>query len=483
MGSAYQELERRGVALMGWADPFMPDRSLPDFIEQAWLDAVRQDAAPHYTAPIGDAELKQAIAKKLQAQNGLTVDPERNILITPGSDSGLYFAILPFVHPGDEVLIPCPSYPNNFLDVRIMGGTPVPVQLRPETGYQLDLAAMEAAVTPRTRMVVLTHPNNPTTTVYDRASLEGLADFVIRHDLVLVVDQAFEDFTFGNEMISPAALPGMFERTVTVFSFSKGMGLSGLRVGYIVCDDRIMDAMYANAVAVIGATSTSAQRAMLAALARPDFMRQFADAYDRRRKRAFEVLNSIPGVSMQMPQSGFLCWVDVSALGSSADVAAYLLEQAGGLGERRRQLWSRRRGAPAHRAGRLPRRRKGVRRAGPHPRRPDPAGRQPALTPHRPPSGRRKEQALSAALQTLHPKKRKTAAENALRGGFAYRRNVVSVPAALSRTSRKGRRGMRCRRSAFRPAKKCGTNGSKARTAHGRLQFRLCKAIVAGKSG
>ena len=81
---------------------------------------------------------------------------------------------------------------------------------------------------------------------------KGLADFVIRHDLVLVVDQAFEDFTFGNEMLSPAALPGMFERTVTVFSFSKGMGLSGLRVGYIVCDDRIMDAMYANAVAVIG---------------------------------------------------------------------------------------------------------------------------------------------------------------------------------------------------------------------------------------
>lgn len=111
------------------------------------------------------------------------------------------------MHPGDEVLIPCPSYPNNFLDVRIMGGTPVPVQLRPETGYQLDLAAMEAAVTPRTRMVVLTHPNNPTTTVYDRASLEGLADFVIRHDLVLVVDQAFEDFTFGNEMISPPPCP------------------------------------------------------------------------------------------------------------------------------------------------------------------------------------------------------------------------------------------------------------------------------------
>lgn len=329
VGGSYQELERRGIALMGWADPFMPDRSMPDFVEKAWLDAVREDSAPHYTAPIGNPDLKVALARKLKTQNGLTVDPQRNILITPGSDSGLYFAVLPFVKPGDEVLIPSPSYPNNFLDVEIMGGRPVAVELKAETGYQLDLEAMERLVTPRTKMVLLTHPNNPTTTVYDRDSLEGLADFVIRHDLVLVVDQAFEDFTFGNEMLTPAALPGMFERTVTVFSFSKGMGLSGLRVGYIVCDDKIMDKLYANAVAVIGATSTSAQKAVLAAMEHPEFMEQFAHAYDNRRKMAFELLNQVPGVSVQMPQSGFLCWVDVSALGDSGEITAWLLEHAG----------------------------------------------------------------------------------------------------------------------------------------------------------
>lgn len=113
-------------------------------------------------------------------------------------------------------------------------------------------------MTERTKMVVLTHPNNPTTTVYNRESLEGLARFVIRHDLILVCDQAFEDFCFENEMITPASLPGMFERTISVFSFSKGMGLSGYRVGYIVCDDVVMDSMFANAVSVLGATSTVA---------------------------------------------------------------------------------------------------------------------------------------------------------------------------------------------------------------------------------
>lgn len=328
VGSSYQEMEKQGIALMGWADPFMPDKSLPGHVEEAYIEAIRHESAPHYTAPIGSRVLKVKLAEKLARQNGLTVDPDRNILITPGSDSGLYFAILPFVHEGDEVLIPCPSYPNNFLDVEIMGGKAVPVKLRAEDGYQLDLRQMEAKVTDKTRMVILTHPNNPTTTVYNRESLEGLRDLCVKHDLILVCDQAFEDFTYGNEMITPAALDGMFQRTVTVFSFSKGMGLSGLRVGYIVCPDTIMDAMFANAVGVIGATSTSAQKAVLAALEDPSFMAEFEAAFDCRRRKAWEILNSVEGVHCDLPQSGFLCWVDVSSLGASSDIVPYLVKEA-----------------------------------------------------------------------------------------------------------------------------------------------------------
>ena len=251
-----------------------------------------------------------------------------NILITPGSDSGLYFAILPFVGQGDEVLIPSPSYPNNFLDVKIMGGVPVAVELDAADGYQLSRAQLEAKYTARTRMVLLTHPNNPTTTIYNRASLQALADFVQEHDLILVVDQAFEDYTFGAECLTPAALPGMFERTVTVFSFSKGMGLSGMRVGYIVCSDQIMDSMYANAVGVIGATSTSGQKAALAALEHPEFMQEFARAYEVRRRKAYEILNCVPGVHMALPESGFLGWIDVSELGNSTEIAQYLVTHA-----------------------------------------------------------------------------------------------------------------------------------------------------------
>ena len=180
VGSAYQEMEKQGVALMGWADPFMPDASMPKHVEQALIDAIRHPSAPHYTAPIGSSELKAKIAEKLKTKNHLLVDPERNILITPGSDSGLYFAILPFIEDGDEVLIPSPSYPNNTLNIEIMGGRVVPVPLHPETGYQLEAELLEQNVSEKTKMIVLTHPNNPTTTVYNRQSLEILRDFVIQ---------------------------------------------------------------------------------------------------------------------------------------------------------------------------------------------------------------------------------------------------------------------------------------------------------------
>ncbi|MCF0112135.1 MAG: pyridoxal phosphate-dependent aminotransferase [Erysipelotrichaceae bacterium] len=328
VGTSYQELEKQGVALMGWADPFMPDFSLPEHIRKALLEEIECPSVAHYTAPVGNPDLKEVLAEKLWKKNHLKVEPNRNILITPGSDSGLFYAILPFIEEKDEVIIPTPSYPNNILDIEIMGGKCVFVELKKENGYQLEYETLKRAVTDRTKMIVLTHPNNPTTTVYNRNSLEALSKICIEHDLILVCDQAFEDYTYENEFITPAAMDGMFERTVTVFSFSKGMGLSGLRVGYIVASDVIMDSMYANAVGVIGATSTSAQKAMLRAFDDTTFMKEFEEAFDVRRHAAYDILNSIPNVSFELPQSGFLGWIDVHKLGDSSEICSYLLKKA-----------------------------------------------------------------------------------------------------------------------------------------------------------
>lgn len=329
VGDAVAKMSEQGVALMSWADPFYPDPSMPRHVADAMIDSINSGFASHYTTPIGNSELKKEIAKKLKKVNGLDVVPERNIIITPGSDAGLFFAMVPFINSGDEVMIIDPSYPNNFQNTEILGGVPVRIPVYAENGYQFEIRDFEERLTPKTKMIVLTNPNNPTTVSYRREKLEQLAEFVVKNDLIVVVDQAFEEPVFdGIEMVTIAALPGMWERTVTVFSISKGMGLSGLRVGYIVADDVIMDKMYGTAVSVIGATSTSAQMGAIAALKDCGFMEAYFEAFDRRRKIVYEHLHDIPGVSMKVSESGFLSWVDVSKLGTESEIMAYLGEHA-----------------------------------------------------------------------------------------------------------------------------------------------------------
>lgn len=328
VGSNYTQLGEMGVDLMGWADPFAPDFSLPDHILEATMKALQSNVSVHYTAPIGNEELKKVIAKKLKEKNHLDVDPLRNILITPGSDSGLYYAMLSCLNEGDEVIIPTPCYPNNIQNIDLIGAKSVYVELKAENEYQLDINDFKTVLTSKTKMVVLTHPNNPTTTVFNKKSLIELSQFIIDNDLILVVDMAFEDFTFENELITPASLPGMWERTITVFSTSKGMGLSGYRVGYIVTNDVFMDAYYGCAVSILGATNTVSQLAVIAAFKDSSFMESFHQAFDIRRKKAYEIFNSIPNVSMKLSESGFLGWVDVSKLGSSTDIVSYLIKEA-----------------------------------------------------------------------------------------------------------------------------------------------------------
>ena len=329
VGDAVEKMRERGVSLMSWADPFYPDPSMPKHVAEAMIESINSGFASHYTTPIGNGELKKEIAKKLKRVNGLEVIPDRNIIITPGSDAGLFFAMVPFINSGDEVMIIDPSYPNNYQNTEILGGVPVRIPVYAENEYQFDIKDFEEHLTPKTKMIVLTNPNNPTTVSYRREKLEQMAEFAIKNDLIVVVDQAFEEPVFDDiEMVTVAALPGMWERTVTVFSISKGMGLSGLRVGYIVADDVIMDKMYGTAVSVIGATSTCAQMGAIAALKDSSFMTGYFEAFDRRRKMVYKYLNDIPGVSMKLSESGFLSWVDVSALGTESEVMSYLGEHA-----------------------------------------------------------------------------------------------------------------------------------------------------------
>jgi len=329
VGENAGKLLQAGYTFLSWADPFYPDPSIPESVKKAMIEEIENGFPSHYTMPMGDRRLREVIVERLQRLYHIELDPSRNVLITPGSDSGLLYAMMPFLSEGDEVLIPDPSYPSNFLNAKLCGAKAVHVPLYFENGYQFDMAEFEKRVTPNTKMVLITHPNNPTGTVFNRQSIEDLCDFVKKHDLILVCDQAFEDHIYDDkEMIAPMSIDGMFERTVTVFSISKGLGLSGFRVGYIVSNDVFMDVYYGGAVNVLGATNTLAQRAAIVALNDDSILENYHEKLLKRRNLAYEILNGIPYVQAVKPESGILSWINVSKLGTSEQVAQYLLENA-----------------------------------------------------------------------------------------------------------------------------------------------------------
>lgn len=322
VGEGAGNFRKAGGDVMAWADPFFPDPAIPESVKTAMRAALEDGFPSHYTMPIGMLELREVLAKTISHSTGLEIDPSRNVIVTPGSDSGLLYAMMPFLEEGDEVLVPDPSYPSNFLNPKLLGAVTVPVPLREEDNYQPDISEFEARVTPRTKMVLISHPNNPTTTVFRRERMEQLCRFVIKHDLILVCDQAFQDHIFdGIEFFHPAAFPGMWERTLTVCSISKGLGLSGFRIGYIYANDRIMDVLYGGAVNVLGAPCTLSSIGAMAALQDKQYLQSVYARLDKRRRQAYETFSTIPGVTMQMPESGILSWLNISALGTDEEVA------------------------------------------------------------------------------------------------------------------------------------------------------------------
>lgn len=329
VGENSGKLMEKGYTFMSWADPFFPDPSLPESIKKVLLKEIENGFISHYTMPIGNLELRTLITQRLKKLYDIDLDPTRHVLITPGSDSGLLYAMMPFLEEGDEVLIPDPSYPSNFLNAKLCGAKAIHVPIYPENDYQFDMNEFEKRLTKHTKMVLITHPNNPTGTVFNKQSINSLCQFIIKNDLILICDQAFEDHIYDHHvMISPMSIEGMFERTVTTFSISKGLGLSGFRVGYIVTNDRFMDVFYGGTVNVLGATNTLAQIAAIAALKDESILENYHKILLQRRDDAYEILSSIPHVKAIKPESGILSWINVSKLGTSAEVAAYLLENA-----------------------------------------------------------------------------------------------------------------------------------------------------------
>lgn len=330
--TAYDRLDpATKITLLG-ADPFFPDACLPDHVIEATKKAL-DDGKTHYSLDNGYAEpvLKEALVRKLAEYNDLHVDPETELIVVPSSAFGLYLATRLCVRPnmGDEVLNIDPGFAENFNDVYQMGAVSVSVPVYAEDGFQLRIDELEKAVTERTRCLILTNPNNPTGTVYTRERLLELAEFLVRHDLMIVVDQDFERQIYdGIEYTTFATLPGMKERTITVFGTSKDLGLTGFRVAYMVANKEIVDILKPATFNMHGPTNTFAQYGVAAAYNDPAYLDEWFTIFNRRRSYGQKVLDAIDGVTCPLPDGGFYFWVDISSLGTSIEVRDWLIDDA-----------------------------------------------------------------------------------------------------------------------------------------------------------
>lgn len=288
---------------------------------------VREEAAAawregdtRYTPNGGIPALRAAIVEKLARENGMLVDTEQ-VWVTVGGTQALYTALALTVSQGDEVLVPDPGYTTFTMGTRLLQATPVPYPLRPERGFQPDLAEVEGLITPATRTIIVNSPSNPLGSTFDADTLAGLVDLARRHDLWIVSDEVYERFTWGVPHVSPATLDED-GRVFTVFSTSKTYGMTGARVGWLVTPPGLRPTMLRVQESIVSCVDAPAQRAAVAALTGPqDAVREAAARYRANLAAATSLLDR-RGLDYLEPTGAFYLWIDM-AHASGGDVAAW----------------------------------------------------------------------------------------------------------------------------------------------------------------
>jgi len=308
-----------------------PDFNTPETIKQATMKAIENNHS-HYGSNRGLPALRKIMAKKIEAEFGVSYDPDWEIMITSSGAEALNNAILTFVEPGDEVIIPIPAFVSYKNLVRFSGATVKFVDLKPEDGFQLDAAAIEAAVTEKTKMIILNNPNNPSGAVYTRETLEKVAEVAIKHDLLVISDEMYNRLVYdGAEFISMAAIPGMRERTVVLSGFSKSYAMTGWRLGFIAAPKALADYIIKVHQYSTTCSPTFIQQGLVDSLENPETEQAVVDmlaAFTRRREAILKGLAEIDGLTTVTPKGAFYVMVNTSALGlNGQEFAMKLLEE------------------------------------------------------------------------------------------------------------------------------------------------------------
>lgn len=304
-----------------------PDFVTPEPILEAGIASMRAGHT-HYTSNSGTIELRTAISQHLTKLYGVEYDPALEILATVGVSEAMYLALTAILNPGDEVIVPQPCFVAYTAEVSLAGGTPVPIATRVENNFQVTAQEIEAAITRRTKALLIGYPSNPTGAVLERQTLEEIARVVQKHDILVISDEIYDRLVYGIKHVCFASLPGMWERTILLGGFSKAYAMTGWRLGYTAAPPEILSAMNKVHQYTIMSAPTMAQEAALVALKEgEEAIEEMRQRYDRRRRLIVDGLNSL-GLKCFEPRGAFYAFPSVRGSGmDDAEFAELLLDE------------------------------------------------------------------------------------------------------------------------------------------------------------
>ena len=337
MAAKARELREEGKDIIGLSLG-EPDFTIPEFVKEAAIQAIKDDYHA-YTPVDGYGDLKQAIITKFKRDNNLTYSPSQ-IVISTGAKQSLANLAMVLLNEGDEVLLPAP-YWVSYSDIsKVAGGIPVEIPTSIETDFKITPQALEAAITPRTKMMIYSSPCNPSGSVYSREELRALADVLVKYpDIIVVSDEIYEHINFTGGHASMAQFEDMYSQTVTVNGVSKAYAMTGWRIGYIGAPEYIARACNKMQGQITSGANCIAQRATITALENsPGRIQYMVDAFKERRGMVLQLLSEIPGFKTNEPEGAFYVFPDISyyfgktlhgkEINSASDFSLYLLEEA-----------------------------------------------------------------------------------------------------------------------------------------------------------
>ncbi|WP_331729239.1 pyridoxal phosphate-dependent aminotransferase (plasmid) [Streptomyces sp. NBC_01003] len=309
-----------------------PDFDTPAHVVDEAVNALR-DGFTHYTPSRGLPDLLDAIATKLAKDNGITVDPATDVIVTPSAKHALFAALVTVLDPGDELLVPTPSWVSYTAMARLIGALPVQIALDGANGFRITRELLEEHVSPRTKALLVNSPNNPTGHCLTHDEARAISRFAAEHDILLISDEIYEKIVYdGREHLSLGALACCADRTITVNGFSKGYAMTGWRLGYAAGPTDLMAQMLKVQQHTVGCTGSFVQRGGIAALTgAQEPVREMVEQYARRRALVVRELDSLPGVACSAPDGAFYAFADIRGTGfaDAASFAQWVLERTG----------------------------------------------------------------------------------------------------------------------------------------------------------